>query len=191
MSDSQTEISPDHEHFASIPWVAPHLSGQHDSRIITSTPESRVPKANGEDSLFAETLRTQSTIIAMLQVYEEPAFPVERIDSMKTFVTLGGGLNGHPSVLHGGIVCTILDEVLGALIILNQKGGRLPDAPIMTAYLNTTFLKPVPNCATHLAQAKIVKAEGRKIFVEAWIEDSDGTVLSRADALFIALRSSL
>ncbi|OTA89819.1 hypothetical protein M434DRAFT_398367 [Hypoxylon sp. CO27-5] len=187
MSDTKVK-SPDYEHFASIPWCAQHLLG---SRIITGVPSSRLPKSNGEDSLYAETLKSQTTILAMLEVYEEPILPTERVNSIKTFLTLGPGLNGHAGVAHGGIVAAILDEVIGLLMPINQQRGFMPDLPYMTAFLNTTFLKPVPTCATILAQAKILKVEGRKYFAEGWIEDGHGVILARAEALYVALKSSL
>ncbi|KAI1469881.1 HotDog domain-containing protein [Daldinia caldariorum] len=178
----------DHGHFTSIPWCARHLRG---SRIITQSPECRLQKLNGEDSLYSETLKSQTTIMAMLQVYEEPPSPTDRVNSGKAFLTLGPGLAGHAGVCHGGIVVTILDEVMGFLISLNQKRGHTPEVPYMTAYLNTKFFKPVPTCATILAQTKIIKLEGRKFLAEAWIEDSNGIVLARAEALFLAIKSVL
>ncbi|KAI2465216.1 HotDog domain-containing protein [Annulohypoxylon bovei var. microspora] len=187
MSDISSKTS-DYEHFASIHWCAQHLRGP---RIIVSSPASRVPKPNGEDSLFTETLKSQTTILAMLEVYEEPRLPTDRVNSLKTFLTLGSGLNGHPGVCHGGIVTTILDEVIGLLIPINQTRGSIRDVPCMTAYLNTTFLKPVPTCATILARSRILKVEGRKYFAEGWIEDSHGAILARADALFVVLKSAL
>ncbi|KAI8963101.1 HotDog domain-containing protein [Daldinia sp. FL1419] len=182
----------DHEHFASIPWCARHLrSSKSGSRIITRSPECRSRKSSGEDSLYSETLKSRATIMAMLEVYEEPPSPEEPINSVKAFLTLGPGLNGYPNVCHGGIVVTILDEVIGLLIPVNQQRKFMPDLPYMTAYLNTKFLKPVPTCATVLARARIVKLEGRKFRAEAWIEDGNGNMLARADALFLAIKSAL
>ncbi|KAI1097981.1 HotDog domain-containing protein [Jackrogersella minutella] len=180
--------SSDHAHFASIPWCAQHMRG---SKIITGSPACRVSKSSGEDSLYAETLKSQTTILAMLEVYEEPPLPTERVDSIKTFLTLGPGLNGHPDICHGGIVATILDEVIGSLFPINKQRGSIPDLPCMTVYLNTTFIKPVPTCATILAQGRILKVEGRKYYTDGWIEDGNGTILARVEALFIALKSSL
>ncbi|XXH00893.1 hypothetical protein Hte_007244 [Hypoxylon texense] len=178
----------DYEHFASIPWCARYLRGP---RIIMGSPACRSPKPNNEDSLLAETLKSQTTIIAMLEFYEEPPSPTDRVDLIKTFFTLGSGLNGHPDVCHGGIVSTILDEVTGLLIPINQQRGFMPELPYFTAYLNTTFLRPVPTSTTILAQAKIIKVEGRKYFAEGWIEDADGTILARAEVLYVALKSAL
>lgn len=127
----------------------------------------------------------------MLEFYEEPPSPTDRVDSIKTFFTLGSGLNGFPDVCHGGIVSTILDEVTGLLIPINQQRGFMPEIPHMTAYLNITFLRPVKTSATILAQAKITKVDGRKYFAEGWIEEADGTILARAEVLYVALRSAL
>ncbi|KAI1808247.1 HotDog domain-containing protein [Daldinia bambusicola] len=177
-----------HGHFASIPWCARHLRG---SRIITQSPECRLQKLDGKDTLYSETLKSHTTIMAMLEVYEEPLLPTDRVNSAKAFLTLGPGLNGYAGVCHGGIVAAILDEVIGFLITLNQKRGYMPDFPYMTAYLNTKFFRPVPTCATILVQTKIIKLEGRKFLAEAWIEDSNGIVLARAEGLFVALKSVL
>ncbi|KAL7625865.1 hypothetical protein AAE478_005088 [Parahypoxylon ruwenzoriense] len=186
MSDS--EATSDYEHFASIPWCARHLRG---SSVVARPPSNRLLKPNGEDSLFAETLKSQTTILAMLEVYDEPAIPIERVDSIKAFLTLGSGLNGYPDVCHGGIVATILDEVIGLLIPINKQRGTLLDITYLTAYLNTTYLRPVPTCATILAQARIVKVDGRKYLAEGWIEDSEGNRLAHGEALYIRLKSAL
>jgi thioesterase superfamily protein 4 len=38
-----------------------------------------------------------------------------------TIMELGDGLNGYPSICHGGFVATMLDEVCGVLIMLNME----------------------------------------------------------------------
>ncbi|KAI1193420.1 thioesterase superfamily protein [Nemania serpens] len=178
----------DYSHFAAIPWCAPHLQGD---RIVTKTPQSRVLKPTGEDALFGHTLNSESTIVRMLQVYQVPASATERVNEVKVFLTLGRGLNGYPDICHGGLVTTILDEVFGTLIPVNQDRKRIPSGTHMTAYLNTTFIRPVPTPATILARAWFTKFEGRKVYTQGSIEDESGRVLARADALFIELKASL
>ncbi|KAI3318754.1 thioesterase superfamily protein [Xylariaceae sp. AK1471] len=180
--------NPDHIHFSTIPWCANHLQG---NRIITGTPSSRALKPIEEDSLFADTLKSERTIVQMLHVYEEPISPAERVDEVKAFLTLGSGLNGHPNVCHGGLVTTILDEAIGLLLPINMERQAIPVGSYMTAYLNTSFVKPVPTPTTILARACFTKVEGRKYFTQGTIEDKDGVVLARADALYVQLKSSL
>ncbi|RYC55646.1 hypothetical protein CHU98_g10562 [Xylaria longipes] len=178
----------DNAHFAAIPWCARHLQGE---RIVAGPSPSRTLKSSGEDSLFADTLNSERGIVRMLRVYEEPLSPTERVDEVKAFLTLGNGLNGWPNVCHGGLVTTILDEVIGMLVPINRERGQMPAGTYMTAYLNTTFVKPVPTPATILTRTWFTKVEGRKYFTEGTIEDENGVILARADALYILLKSSL
>jgi acyl-coenzyme A thioesterase PaaI-like protein len=67
----------------------------------------------------------------------------------------------------------------------------MPDGSYVTAYLNTRFVKPVPTPTTILARACITKAEGRKYFTQGTIEDKEGVILARADALYVRLKSTL
>ncbi|KAI1362976.1 thioesterase superfamily protein [Xylaria arbuscula] len=180
--------SPDHTHFAAIPWCTGHLGGD---RVIVKVPFSRTIKASGEDNLFADTLNSERGITHMLQVYEEPLSPTEIIKEVKTFVTLGSGLNGYADVCHGGLLMAILDEAMGQIVPINQDHGRIPPGTHMTAYLNMRFLKPVPTPATILVRARLTKVEGRKTFLEGIVEDEIGAICARAESLFVQLKSSL
>ncbi|KAI0439721.1 thioesterase superfamily protein [Xylaria telfairii] len=178
----------DHAHFAAIPWCASHLQGD---RVVACASPSRTPKSTSEDSLFAETLNSERGVVRMLLAYVEPLSPTERVNEVKAFFTLGSGLNGHPNVCHGGLVMTILDEAIGMLVPINQDRGRMSVGPCMTAYLNTTFVKPVLTPGTILARAWFTKVEGRKYFTQGTLEDEKGVILARSDALYVQLKSPL
>ncbi|KAI1263711.1 thioesterase superfamily protein [Xylariaceae sp. FL1019] len=178
----------DRAHFAAIPWCARHLDQPH---VIACQPTSRTAKPTLEDALFAVTLKTDGTIKAMLQFFDRPATPQERVEEIKVFLTLGCGLNGYPGVCHGGLVTTILDEVVGLLIPINMEREMILRGTYMTAYLNTTFVKPVATSSTVLARASFTKVEGRKYFAIGSIEDENGVLLAKADALFVQLKSAL
>jgi len=121
-------------YFKSIPWCASLIND--DSYTITPT-WSREPKKSSEDLLFGETLHTDRTISACLSLYKKPA-PLDRqIEEVKTLLALNAGVNGYPNVCHGGVVATMLDEVMGILLTLNKDrageiaraGGRVPERP--------------------------------------------------------------
>jgi len=191
-------LAKDLEHFRSIPWTAAHLSAPNTAVL---SPGSRTPRPSDTgDSIFSRTLNTTSTIAAFLIFHEEPppGGRARRIDEVKGLLTLGAGLDGWPGVCHGGIVAAILDEITGLVIPLNhgrdELAGRprsLPYAGYMTAYLNTTYQRPVPTGATVLATARIVKVDGRKLLVEGRIWDAESNVLASAEALFIGLKEKL
>lgn len=105
------------------PWCAALIN---DPAWTPTRTESRVPKPTSEDSFFAETLGTQRTIRACLTL--RPAHEEVGGDwayrHIRVLMELGDGLNGHPRICHGGFVATMLDEVLGALIVLDIEARR-------------------------------------------------------------------
>jgi acyl-coenzyme A thioesterase PaaI-like protein len=90
---------------------------------------------------------------------------------------------GWEGMAHGGIICTILDEVMGWALIAAGDWG-------VTARMSVAFSKPVPVGASLRADAwitstrrRIVEAESRLIDAESGIElaTATGTYLA-ADA---------
>ncbi|KAI0393453.1 thioesterase superfamily protein [Xylariaceae sp. FL0594] len=193
MKASKAPDNVDVAHFAAIPWCARLLNGGGEGkRMVMSTPSWRIPRPDGAHGFFAETLNTAGTITHMLEVYAEPSCRGERVDAYKALLTLGGaGVSGHKGVCHGGFVTAVLDEAVGLFIPINLGRGSIPKGTYMTAYLNTTFLRPVPASGTILVRSRITRVEGRKYYTEGEIVDETGEVLTRAEALFIQRRSAL
>lgn len=117
-------------------------------------------------------------------------------------------LNGWEGVCHGGMVVTLLDEVMGQVFAANRRHGLLPrDAPAtMTAYLNTRFERPVrtggihggdgsggvnANPAVVLVSARLRRRDRRKFWLDGDVSGPNGEVFARAEGLFIMLRSKL
>jgi acyl-coenzyme A thioesterase PaaI-like protein len=197
--------------FLRIPWTRALLSAPN---LITRTPDSRSPKPTNEDSLFARTLKTPSTLRSCINVYQRPEPSDPYVAEVTTLATLGNALDGHPGILHGGIVASLLDEAMGMLQFVNHerdhflavgKGlaeGEKPGSGLgsFTAYLNVQFLRPVRTGAAVQVVAWYVRREGRKSFVDAEIrqpvdgggEDDCGEVVvcARAEGLFVAPRGS-
>src|SRR5215469_10640366 len=178
----------DLQHFRSISWCADLLD---DPAFIITQTISRQDKSSTEDALFAETLKTEDTISACLSMYKRPTTGVARIDEVRTLLTLGYRLNGYPHVCHGGIVSTIMDEVMGMLLSVNKdlEGAIVREATV-TASLNITFIKPVKTPGTVLVTAKFKDITGRKYFIESSVRDANGVVLAKAEALWIGLNGS-
>ncbi|KAM0721062.1 hypothetical protein Q7P37_003348 [Cladosporium fusiforme] len=199
--------------FLRIPWTASLVSAPN---LITRIPTSRQPKpSTNEDSLFATTLKTPSTLRSCISVYTRPSPDAKDIPSVSTFLTLGSALDGHPGILHGGIVASLIDEGMGILQSVNHErehyravgrgevDGELPASGLgsFTAYLNVKYLRPVRTCAAVQVVAWYVKREGRKDWIEAEVrqnvgggEDDSGegevVVCSRGEALFVVPREA-
>ncbi|KAI6814108.1 hypothetical protein KC332_g7915 [Hortaea werneckii] len=116
----------------SSPWIRA-LVAQPNTAI--RIPSNRVSKLSTEDSLFAETLQTSRTFPECFIFYRDPALSAPRSSSSGTsgedaesriqevhfLVRVGDGLNGHPAILHGGIVAALVDEGMGVLQTVNHE----------------------------------------------------------------------
>lgn len=171
----------DEAHIRAIPWCAELLSGPN---VVVLPTESRESKESTEDALFAQTLKTPDTISGCLTFYNQPESESGVITQINTLVSLGYAVNGFPHVAHGGIVATLIDEIMGLLLIVNKR--RLADVgAAVTAYLNIRYLNPVPTPSTVLVSASLKEISGRKIFLEATVQDSGEVALARGEALWI------
>jgi acyl-coenzyme A thioesterase THEM4 len=190
MEDFQDDIA----YFKEIPWC---LSLINNPQYAFTATFARQPKSNSEDELLSTTLKTSTTIPACVSLYKKPTSPSSRIEELRTLVALGPGVNGWVNMLHGGIAATLLDEVMGILLHLNNDlakerarvdGGVVEHSNTVTAELTTKYLRVVPTPSTICVRVWLVKAEGRKGWVEGTIEDGQGTVLVKGSGLFIQVR---
>ncbi|KAK5706978.1 hypothetical protein LTR17_021121 [Elasticomyces elasticus] len=173
--------------FLSIPWARSILNRPN---IVCRVPGSRKPKSSTEDTLFAEILKTPRTFTNCISYYTKPADDDPSINEVSTLIRMGDGMNGHPGILHGGIVASVLDEAMGILQNVNQERDHLR----RVATLDIKYLKPVHTPDSLLVTARYTKRDGRKEWIHAEIkqhlshgEDDYGEeiVCATGDALFI------
>ncbi|KAH8750131.1 thioesterase [Hyaloscypha sp. PMI_1271] len=110
--------------------------------------------------------------------------------SLVQILYLGMDLCGHPGIIHGGMLATILDEGFA-----NCCSATFPNKKGMTANLNINYRAPVFASNFVVLRANTTKMQGRKIWVEGHIETlvTEGekpVVLVEASGLFIELRQS-
>ena len=172
-------------YFRSIPWCAKLLDNPKIVRVPVS---SRIRKEDTEDALFAETPNSNSTIRECVTFYQRPPPGTPQIHEIYSLFSIGYGVNGYANICHGGIVATLMDEVIGELIVARKRiESSFASDPTMTAYLNVTYLKPVKTPQVILAKAKLREIKGRKYYVDSSISDSNGVVLAKAEALLISV----
>src|SRR5271157_3898664 len=92
--------------------------------------------------------------------------------------TIPGDFDGHPGYLHGGIIATLLDEIM-------SKAVRARGLTAMTRQMEIDYLRPVPSGAQIRMEGRVLRGEGRRLWTEAHILSADGTELARAKGLFI------
>ena len=59
---------------------------------------------------------------------------------------------------------------------------------MVTAYLKVTYLKPVLTPQIILVTANLTEIRGTKHYIDGEMKDADGTVLAKAESLFLRLR---
>lgn len=95
---------------------------------------------------------------------------------------LGAEYQGGAGFIHGGIIATVLDEVMG-------KVARFRDARAVTAELSIEYLKPVHVDVDLDVQGYEVEAKGRNLFIEGEIRDGAGQLRARGRGRFVIVGS--
>ena len=85
---------------------------------------------------------------------------------------------GPHGLLHGGIIATLLDEIM-------SKAVRSHGIVGMTRHMEVDYLRPVPSLAPIRMEARVTRNEGRKHWAEAKILDAGGTMLAHGKGLFV------
>jgi uncharacterized protein (TIGR00369 family) len=87
---------------------------------------------------------------------------------------------GWEGIAHGGILCTILDEVMAWSLVGADNWG-------VTARLAVDFKRPVPVGRTIRAEGWVTELRRRLVTTAGSIVDvADGSLLATADALYVA-----
>lgn len=180
--------------FQSNSWTSSFLASPHYTPVETTSRTTK--RRSGEDAYFADTLGTPSTIPSLLSLRltnpstpptippslpappAKPPTPQTRPE-MIALVSLGSpGISGHPNTAHGGVVMTVLDEVLSLAVAVQVPGYDL-DLPeergrLYTSQLDVRFLRPVYVPAKCVIKAWCVAKDGRKFWMRGQLIQEDG-----------------
>ncbi|OJJ49715.1 hypothetical protein ASPZODRAFT_156785 [Penicilliopsis zonata CBS 506.65] len=145
-----------------------------------SRPHLKIPESLRARNLTAGTLAGPDKIVVPPLVFSEAGGK-----SLVSILYLGSDLSGHPGIVHGGLLATLLDETLARCCF-----PALPNKVAVTANLSIDYRRPAFAENYCVLRAETVKVEGRKAWVEGRIESlpeegTDPVVLVEAKALFI------
>lgn len=147
----------------------------------------KIPEALRPTNLTGGTLAGPGKITVPPLIFAEDGGK-----SMVSVFHLGEQLCGHPGIIHGGLLATLLDEGLARCCF-----PALPSKIGVTASLKVDYRKPARSGMYYVLRAETYKVEGRKAWVRGWIEDlvdeSKGEKPTRyveAEALFIEPRNA-
>lgn len=95
-------------------------------------------------------------------------------------VTLGPAFEGAPGRAHGGTVAGIFDDVLGNVLTIIEQ-------PAFTAELTIRYLAPTPLGVELEYRGRLVRRDGRKLWIDGECTGPDGERLAEASGLFIGI----
>ena len=158
---------------------------RQDPRYVESRPHLKIPKEVIGHNLTGGTLAGPDKIVVPPYYFNDHT----NHQVVKIFY-LGSDVSGHPGIVHGGMLATLLDEGLARCAF-----PALPNKVGVTAMLNLEYLKPTMTGSFLVLRARVTKLEGRKAFVEGHIEtlvgeDEEPEKLVSAKALFIEPRGA-
>jgi acyl-coenzyme A thioesterase PaaI-like protein len=93
---------------------------------------------------------------------------------------IGPDFQGGGGFLHGGIIATVLDEVM-------SKVSRFSDVRAVTAELTVEFLKPIRIDQEILVEGFLTRRDGRQLYHEGEIRDATGALLARGRGRFVVV----
>ena len=95
-----------------------------------------------------------------------------------TDVVLDRSFEGWEGIAHGGIICTILDEVMAWALVDQDLWG-------VTARMGVEFKKPVPIGEPIHGEGRVVEVRRRLVSAEGILTDVDGSILASAEATYV------
>jgi acyl-coenzyme A thioesterase PaaI-like protein len=158
-----------------------------DPKFTATRPHLKIPATQRAQNLTAGTLMGSDKIaVPPLQFYTQDG------SEFVSLQYLGPALCGHPNIVHGGLLATLLDEGLARCCF-----PALPNKVGVTASLKIDYKKPCIASQVVVLKAETTKVDGRKAWVkgrlQTLVDESKGEVpevLCEAEALFIEPRQA-
>lgn len=93
---------------------------------------------------------------------------------------LGPEYQGATGFIHGGIIATVLDEVM-------SKVSRFSNVHAVTAELNVEYLRPVRVDEDLRVEGFATRQDGRDLYREGEIRNTAGVLLARGRGRFVII----
>ncbi|KAL4956249.1 HotDog domain-containing protein [Aspergillus filifer] len=162
-----------YERFVSMPYV----------KWLRSNPDYVETSAYGNYELKDKARRLTSGPLS-----GSMGLPVQRVfwnsEEMKAvnIVYFGTGMEGFPTMVHGGAMATILDETLARVAI-----HHFPERTGVTANLDVNYVAPASSEEFYYVYAYLDygRSTDRKAYVKGEVRDSYGKLCATASGLFL------
>jgi acyl-coenzyme A thioesterase PaaI-like protein len=169
------------EHILSHPLT---LQLNADDTFFPSRPHLKIPPSLRNHNFTGGTLSGDDKIVVPPLI-----FATKDGSQLVSIQYLGVALCGHPGIVHGGLLATLLDEGLARCCF-----PALPNKVGVTASLTIDYRKPCMAGQYVVLKAETTKVDGRKAWVKGRLEtlpaEGEGELLVEAEALFIEPRQA-
>ncbi|KAF2657386.1 hypothetical protein K491DRAFT_756948 [Lophiostoma macrostomum CBS 122681] len=195
--------------FSSNTWLQPYLNT---TSLYKPVPFfARFDKGGTFDRFFNTTINTSETVpyaiglmrrdddwkrqvraVAESEAVRDTSVPIGPKPVEADFillVRLRENVSGFESTAHGGFLGALFDEGMSACIETVRQAGPEQLGQLFTANLNVTFRAPVALPGTYMIAIWLVRRDGRKWFVEGKMVGTDGSVIAKAEALWISTKA--
>ncbi|KAK9479900.1 HotDog domain-containing protein [Lipomyces japonicus] len=131
-----------------------------DPRFHESRPHAEAPEHLKSQNLTAGVLAGPGRLTVPPLIFSDPVS-----HELVGIFHLGKELCGHPGIVHGGLLATLLDEGLCRCAF-----PALPSKVGVTANLNLNYRAPAFADNFYILRANVTKQDGRKVWVKGHIE---------------------
>jgi acyl-coenzyme A thioesterase PaaI-like protein len=141
---------------------------------------STIPQSHAEDDAIKQNQNRQVDTANNTRENEE-VIQVE--------IKLGSRLNGHPSIIHGGIISLLFDEAMGW-----ARGVLLPDKMVMYVTANLSVDYRAPLSADSEVVLRVFRDGGDEVKMKfrGVLESFEGKIVyAEATGLFVRVKSKL
>jgi uncharacterized protein (TIGR00369 family) len=91
-------------------------------------------------------------------------------------------LEGYPGVVHGGLIGTVLDEIM--VWAARYAAGTVA----VTGEMTVRYVKPVRTGGVYIGRGRVRENKGRLIVTEGTLTDESGEVFARSQAKLFAVK---
>ena len=88
---------------------------------------------------------------------------------------------GYKGIVHGGVICSLLDETIGWAVAVDIKKY------FVTGELNVRFVRPLPTDLLVKVRGRCVEHKSRYSIAEGEITDDAGTIYAKATGKFFLM----
>ena len=158
-------------------------------QLLNSKPYTEIDKKFGREqgdetntvgrSIFFQRLYNSIDVLRSFQAFlYRPSDPTQF--EVVTIMGLGSDGDGHPGMAHGGLLATLLDQILGfgTHMYLQRRG-------LFTVELDIRYRNPVKTPCVVIGRTRVLKKERRRVWSAASLESTDGKLYADCTCLFI------